>query len=75
MPDPIQRRATPVFSTNFALEAEIKTNKEKPKEGESSIRILFIDNKTKFTVGEVILSRLTAIELSNSLKEILDKIY
>jgi hypothetical protein len=70
----VQRRANPVFATNFALEAEIKTNKENQKEREALFRLVFFDNKTKFTVGEVIISRLTAIDLEKSINEMLVKV-
>ena len=74
MAEPIQRRVVPAFATNVALEADIKANQKNKKEREAHVRLVFFDNKTKFTVSEVILSKLTAMELENGLREILKKV-
>ena len=74
MAEPIQRRVIPAFATNVALEADIKANQKNKKEREAHVRLLFFDNKTKFTVAEVILSKLTAVELENGLKELIKKL-
>jgi|SRR3989344_1432101 len=74
MGEPIQRRVIPAFATNVALEADIKANQKNKKEREAHVRLLFFDNKTKFTVAEVILSKLTAVELENGLKELIKKL-
>jgi hypothetical protein len=70
----VQRRVIPAYATNVAIEAEIKANQKNKQEREAHIRLVFFDNKTKFTVSEVILSRLTAIELEIALKDILKKV-
>ena len=74
MAEPIQRRVIPAFATNVALEADIKANQKNKKEREAHVRLLFFDNKTKFTVAEVILSKLTAVELENGLRELIKKL-
>ena len=70
----VQRRVIPAYATNVAIEAEIKANQKNKQERETHIRLVFFDNKTKFTTSEVILSRLTAIELEIALKDILRKV-
>lgn len=70
----VQRRVVPAYATNVAIEADIKANQKDKQDRESHVRMIFFDNKTKFTVAEVILSRLTAIELEAALKDILKKV-
>lgn len=70
----IQRRALPVWASNIGIEAEVKVNQKDKKDREGHVRLIFFDNKAKFTVAEVMISRLTAMEFKKMLEEMLKKI-